>query len=119
MSTVDPEILYLILSKTAAKESFYTFNAAQPGPGQLPGTITRRQLSAVYERITGNRNAGRLGWDAPLTQLNGLLKKCKLPPLGTVLLAEGDAPPDAAVLAQVHAAKWPTFSGLKTLLQKS
>lgn len=118
MSVTDPEVLYLILTKTSARESFYGFDAANPGPGQTPGTITSRQLAAVYERITGNRVGTRLNWATPITQLNTLLGKCKLPPLGVVFLAEGSTT-DTAALAKAHATKWPPFGALKSLYTKA
>lgn len=121
MSTIDPQVLYLILSKVAAKDFFYGFDAKQGAPGQTPGTITRRQLSEVYERITGNRVGARLNWDTQVGQLNTLLQKCGLPALGVVLLAEGAqavAGEQNDALKRVHATKWPTFGELKGLYGK-
>jgi hypothetical protein len=106
MSTHDPEVLYLILTKVAAKEHFYGFQALQ-------GTILKRELAEVYERITGNRVGTRLNWDPHLTQLNALLSKCGLPALGAVV-----EPTQPAELPKVHATKWPAFSALKDLYSK-
>lgn len=120
MSSIDPEVLYLILTKTSARESFYGFDAMNPGPGQPPGTITPRQIAGVYERITGHRVGTRVNWVPPLTQLNALLARCALPPLGTLVRLETAGEPSATAtpgaLDRVHATKWPTFGALKTLL---
>src|SRR3954471_19679990 len=60
MSNLDPEVLYLILSKVAAQETFYSY---QPqGAGRPLGTITPSELGQVYERITGSRVGTRLNW---------------------------------------------------------
>ena len=108
MSSIDPEILYLILTKVATKEPFYSLDGKS-------GTITRRQLGEVYERITGNRVGSRVNWEPSLTQLNGLLKKCGLPAIGTVLSDEGTI---TEAMKGVHSAKWPTFTALKALYAK-
>jgi hypothetical protein len=108
MSSIDPEVLYLILTKVAAKEPFYSFDGKK-------GTITRRQLGEVYERITGSRVGSRMNWDAPLTQLNTLLQKCGLPAIGLVLSESGSITPE---LIAVHAKTWPPFSALKGLYSK-
>jgi hypothetical protein len=122
MSNIDPEVLYLILTKVAAKESFYSYDPARLPAGQPAGTITKEELGALYERITGNRVGSRLNWAPPLGQLNGLLLRCGLPPVGEVVLAArpAETAPAAlsASLAKVHATKWPPFSGLKDLYRK-
>ena len=124
MSKIDSEVLYLILTKVAARESFYNYDPARLPTGQIPGTITHRQLGEVYERITGNRMSLRTNWNVPLDQLNLLLAQCQLPPLSPVLLtsAEAGAKQETAAseeLKKVHAAKWPPFSALKTLYRRS
>ena len=121
MSKIDPEVLYLILTKVAAKESFYNYEPSRLDPGQTPGTITQRQLGEVYERITCNRPGVRLNWDQQFEQLNSLLLKCGLPPLGAVVVAEknqGAVPPSPESLNRVHAVKWPPFGNLKNLYRK-
>ena len=107
-NSIDPEVLYLILTKVAAKETFYGFDGKT-------GTITRRQLGEVYERITSSRVGSRVNWDPSLTQLNMLLQKCGLPALGVVLSDDGKI---TNALNSVHSAKWPTFSALKALYAK-
>ena len=111
MSNIDPEVLYLILTKVAAKEIFYSYDATS-------GTITHRQLAEVYERVTNNRVGARLNWDTPLGQLNALLKKCGLPSLSAVVLEEGGQSSSSDSLSKVQAAKWPPFSALKKLYRK-
>ena len=119
MSTIDPEVLYLILTKVSAKEAFYGFNFAATPSGQKAGTILRRQFAEVYERITGSRIGARLNWDVPLDQLNALLKKCGFPPLGIIVVPDRAASAiDEATLAKIHATKWPIFSELKSTYKK-
>lgn len=103
MSRIDPEVLYLILTKVAAKETFYNFDAKS-------GTITPEELSEVYGRITSNRPGARLNWGAQVAQLDEMLKKCGLPSLGAVV---GAGAPEA--VSKAHATKWPAFSTLKNL----
>jgi hypothetical protein len=110
MSTIDPEILYLILSKVARREVVYQFD---PTSSPVPGTISKKQLAEVYERISGSRPGSRLNWQAPISQLSALLKRCQLPELGVVVLKDADSKPEAASLAKAHAASWPTFAELK------
>ena len=86
MSKTDPEVLYLILTKVAARETFYNYDPVKLPSGQTPGTITHRQLGEVYERITGNRTSMRTNWNQPLDQLNTLLSQCGLPSLSPLLL---------------------------------
>ena len=108
MSSIDPEVLYLILTKVAAKEPFYSLDGKS-------GTITRRQLGEVYERITGSRVGSRVNWDPTLLQLNTLLKKCGLPEIGPVLSDDGKV---TEAVALIHSKRWPTFAALKTLYAK-
>jgi hypothetical protein len=103
MSDIDPEVLYLILTKVASKERFYTLDGSTD-------TITPRQLGEVYERITGSRVGSRVNWEPSLKQLNLLLKKCKLPSLGDVLSVDGTV---ADPVAAIGKTKWPTFGELK------
>jgi|GEM_PF-6675785 len=113
MSSIDPEVLYLILTKVAGKQTVYGFDANVPPSGQKPGTITRLQLAEVHERITGNRVGARLNWDTPIGQLDALLAKCGLPALRTVV-----EPLNEALLIKVHATQWPAFSALKNLYMR-
>ena len=108
MSSIDPEVLYLILTKVAAREPFYTLDGKS-------GTINGQQLGEVYERITGSRVGSRVNWEPSLTQINALLKKVGLPALGLVF-SEDSKPTEA--LAKVQATKWPTFAALKALYAK-
>jgi hypothetical protein len=123
LSKIDPEVLYLILSKVAAGEAFYNYDPRTLPSGQPVGTITHRQLGEVYERITGNRMGIRTNWSPPLAQLDALLTQCRLPALSPLLLtsaeaASGAAPPDSAAMAKARAAKWPLFSALKGLYRR-
>jgi hypothetical protein len=123
MSKIDPEVLYLILTKVAGRQSFYNYDVAQLPSGQAPGTITHRQLSEIYERITGNRMSVRTNWNLPLGQLNALLALCSLPSFSPLLLtsAEAGAGSQGAVsseLKRVHDQKWPPFSALKGLYRR-
>jgi hypothetical protein len=127
MSKVDSEVLYLILTKVAAKEAFYTYDPKLLPTGQPAGTITHRQLGEAYERITGNRMSTRTNWNMPVDQLNALLARCGLPSLSPLLLtsAEAQAGPAArgagpsVALLQTQAVKWPPFIALKGLYRKS
>lgn len=113
MSQIDPQVLYLILTKVAAKENFYGYDAAKPLAPLKPGTITPRSLGEVYDRITGGRSGARQNWAPHLQQLHDLVVRCGLPPLTTVVDgAEGEA------LTKVHAAAWPPFHELKKLYGK-
>lgn len=115
MSRIDPEVLYLILTKVAAQEGFYNYDPKQLNPGQLPGTITYLQLGDVYKRITSQTSGPHSVWTQPLSQLGELLKKCGLPPLGSVVVT--DAAPDPAVIQKIRATSWPRMGELKALLQ--
>ena len=115
MATIDLETLYLILTKVAQKVDFYTYNAAQTGPGQKPGTISSKELGLVYERITGRPVGSRVNWTASLDQLNLFLSHCGLPALGKVVLLEKGPEHD---LARVQSAQWPAFNVLKNLYKK-
>lgn len=118
MATIDLETLYLILTKVAQKADFYSYAAAQTGPGQKPGTISSKELALVYERITGRPVGSRVNWKTPLDQLDLFLSHCGLPAVGKVVLQEkGPAPSDEA-LARVQNAQWPAFSRLKNLYKK-
>ncbi len=124
MSKIDSEVLYLILTKVAAREKFYNYDPALLPSGQAPGTITHRQLGEVYERVTGNRMSIRTNWNPPLDQLNTLLGQCRLPSLSPLLLTSAEAaagpPPERArELEKVHSMKWPLFSALKMLYRRS
>ncbi len=117
MSIVDSEVLYLILTKVAAKESFYTYDPNQIPSSQKPGTITCQQLGEVYERITGIRTGSRFNWNIPLNQLNGFLLQCSLPALGVVVVTAGqDSSP--ALFSSAQATKWPPFGTLKSRYRK-
>jgi hypothetical protein len=118
MATLDLEVLYLILTKAARREDFYSYLAAQAGPGQQPGTITAKELSAVYERIKGVRLGTRVNWRPHLDQLNLFLSHCGLPALGKVLRQEGGPEPSPEALAKVQGTQWPAFSALKNLYRK-
>ncbi len=116
MSRIDPEVLYLILTKVAAKQTFYGYDPAQLATtGQKPGTISTRQLAEVYERVTGNRVGATLKWSTHFTQLDGLLAGCGLPSLSVV--ADPGATDDRVIKAM--ATKWPPFSGLKKLYRSN
>lgn len=124
MSKVDSEILYLILTRVAARQSFYNYEPQQLPSTQAAGTVTHRQLSEVYERITGNRTGIRMNWNIPLAQLNALLALCRLPSLSPVILTSTEAgqPLSAAAkraLSEVHATQWPPFGDLKNLYRKA
>jgi hypothetical protein len=123
MSKIDSEVLYLILTKVAAKESFYNYEPKLLPSTQAAGTVTHRQLGDVYERITGNRTGTRMNWNIPLGQLNALLALCKLPSLSPVILTSAEAgqpltPSAQRALSDVHATKWPPFSALKSLYRR-
>ncbi|MGZ3697327.1 MAG: hypothetical protein ACXWP5_04415 [Bdellovibrionota bacterium] len=113
MSQIDPQVLYLILTKVAAKEIFYNFDGAK-----TTGTITTRQLGEVYERITGNRVGTRLNWTAHLSQVDLLLKQCGLPSLSPVVVIEGGAAATPESLSKAHQTRWPPFAELKNLYRK-
>ncbi len=108
MSSVDPEILYLILSKVALKVSFYTLDGKTL-------TITPKQLSEIYERITGSRVGSRVNWNLHLTQLNNLLLQCGLPAIGDVLSDQEKVTKNIEI---IHSTKWPTFVELKQIYAK-
>ena len=114
MSKIDPEVLYLILTKVAAKETFYNYIPAQLSSGQKLGTITLRHLAEVYERITGNRIGATLKWSVPFSQLDALLAQCGLPALSVV----ADVTPAEDRLGKAWATKWPGFGALKTMYRK-
>ena len=118
MATIDLEVLYLILTKVARREDFYSYSGAQSGPGQKPGTISGKELALVYERIKGVRLGSRVKWDTHLGQLNLFLSHCGLPALGKVLLQEGRPDPSPEALAKVQDVQWPPFSSLKNLYKK-
>jgi hypothetical protein len=121
MSRIDPEVLYLILTKVATKESFYNFDPKLLAPGQKAGTITFRYLSEVYERVTNNRVGHSFEWAHPLRQLDELLHHCGLPPLGTVVVGEKDQEKDKPWLERLSAVQstpWPRFGELKGLYRK-
>ncbi len=115
MSRIDPEVLYLILTKVASQESCYTYDPKELAPGQRSGTVTPKKLAEVYERITSHRVGSQLNWNAPLAQLDELLARCGLPALsGVVREANGvDEKPWSA-----PPSKWPAFSALKELYRK-
>lgn len=122
MSKIDSEVLYLILTKVAAQQSFYNYDPEKLPSGQSPGTITHRQLGEVYERITGDRMSVRTNWGPPLEQLNRLLAQCALPSLTPLLLTAAGATrvtETSVELKKVHAEKWPPFSALKGLYRRS
>lgn len=117
---IDSEVLYLILTKVAARVSFYNYDPATLPSGQIQGTITHRQLGDVYERVTGNRMSARTNWNVPLDQLNLLLARCQLPSLSPLLLTSAEAntkqeSETSEKLKKVHATQWPPFSALKSL----
>lgn len=118
MSTIDPEVLYLILTKVARKETFYSYDAAQRGPGQRPGTISSRDLALVYERVTGNRVGTRLNWKTPLDHLDLFLSHCGLPALGKVVSLEKGPESSAVAQGKVQSTQWPAFNALKNLYRK-
>jgi len=118
VAMIDLETLYLILTKVARKEDFYSYSAAQSAPSQRPGTVSSKELALVYERITGRRIGSGLKWDTPLDQLNLFLSHCGLPAIGKVVLLEGVPAPSDEALAKVHSAQWPAFSALKNLYRK-
>lgn len=118
MATIDLESLYLILTKVARKEDFYSYCAAQTGPNQKPGTISSKELGLVYERITGRPVGSRVNWNTPLNQLNLFLSHCGLPAIGKVVLQAGSPTSSDEALSKVHSAQWPVFSVLKKLYRK-
>jgi hypothetical protein len=118
VATIDLEILYLILTKVAQREDFYGYVAAQAGPGQMAGTISARELSAVYDRIKGTRLGSRVSWAPHLDQLNLFLSHCGLPALGKVLRQDGAPATSPEALAKVHGTQWPAFGALKNLYRK-
>lgn len=124
MSKIDPEVLYMILTKVAARAAFYNYDPAQLPSSQPEGTITHRQLGEVYERITGDRVGIRTNWNLPLDQLNVLLGHCRLPSLSPLLLttAEASAPPGSAAETEARRRtqeqKWPAFGELKKLYRR-
>jgi hypothetical protein len=109
VSKIDPEVLYLILTKVASREAFYTYDPARLPTGQSPGTVSPQQLGELYERITGNRVGASTKWSLPLDQLDLFLGRCKLPPLSPLLSGEPEG------LKRAQAAKWPGFGALKKL----
>ena len=118
MASIDPEVLYLILTKVARQENFYTYVATQDAPGQTPGTIAAKDLAAVYERITGNRVGSRVNWSVPLDQLNLFLSHCGLPALGKLVRQEKGLEATPEALGRVRDTQWPAFSALKNLYRK-
>jgi hypothetical protein len=119
MAQMDLEIVYLILTKVARGEVFYTYDPSQKGPGQTPGTITAKELAQIYQRITGRPIGSRVNWNTPLDQLNLFLSHCGLPALGKLVLQEGGAHPSSGeALTKVRNTQWPTFSALKNLYRK-
>ena len=118
MSNIDPEVLYLILTKVARKEPFYGYDAAQQQPIQKPGTISSRELALVYERVTGNRVGSRLNWKTPLEQLNLLLSHCGLPAIGKLVLLDQGPEPTPEALDKVQGTQWPAFGALRNLYRK-
>lgn len=118
MSNIDSEVLYLILTKVARKEQFYSYDASQDRPGQKPGTISSKDLARVYERITGKRVGSRLNWKTPLEQLNILLSHCGLPAIGKVVLPDQGSEPTTEALNKVQDTQWPAFSALRNLYKK-
>jgi hypothetical protein len=118
MAQMDLEVVYLILTKVARGEAFYTYNPAQTEAGQASGTITAKELAQVYERITGRPIGSRVNWKTPLDQLNLFLSHCGLPALGKLVLQEDGARPAEEAVAKVRGAQWPAFSALKNLYRK-
>ena len=121
MSKIDPEVLYLILTKVAGAQTFYNYDPAQAAPGQKPGTITLARLGEVYERVTGHSPGNRTAWTRPLNELNGFLGHCGLPPLGAVVVIDAPAPSgekEPENLGKVRATRWPAFRDLKNLYRK-
>jgi hypothetical protein len=119
MSKIDPEVLYLILTKVAAQQSLYNYDPEKLPTGQTNGTITHRQLSAVYERITGAQMSVRMNWNPHLQQLDALLARCALPSLAPLVLTSAEATMGVpADLKKIHAEKWPPFSALKSLYRR-
>jgi hypothetical protein len=124
MSKIDPEVLYLILTKVAGGGAFYNYDPSTLPSTQPKGTITHRHLGEVYERITGNRVGTRINWNQPLDQLNALLSQCRLPSLSPLLLTSAEAgavtsAPYAADIKAVQATAWPAFSALKSLYRRT
>lgn len=119
MAQIDLETVYLILTKVAREEVFYTYDPSQRGPSQTPGTITAKELAQIYERITGRPIGSRVNWVTPLDQLNLFLSHCGLPALGKLVLQEGGAHSSSEeALAKVRNTQWPAFSTLKNLYRK-
>ena len=119
MSSVDIEVLYLILTKVAAGATFYNYDPKQLPPGSIPGTITKKHLAEVYERITGLRTSGALNWGVPIKQIQDILARCKLPSLAPVVVdLEATHPSTAERVAKARATQWPAFSALKDLYKK-
>lgn len=118
MATIDLEIVYLILTKVAQKEDFYSYRATQTGPNQCPGAITTKELAILYERITGRQIGSRLNWNTPLDQLNLFLSHCGLPAIGKLVLQEGTTAPSDEAFTKVHNTQWPAFNALKNLYRK-
>src|ERR1035437_5219175 len=101
---IDLETLYLILTKVARKEDFYSYCAAQSAPSQRSGTISYKEVALVYELIIGRRIGSGLNWKAPLDQLNLFLSHCGLPAIGNVVLLKGVPTSSDEALAKVHSA---------------
>jgi hypothetical protein len=118
MAQMDLEVVYLILTKVARGESFYTYDPSQKGPGQAPGTIASKELAQVYERITGRTIGSRVNWKTPLDQLNLFLSHCGLPAIGKLVMQDHGAGPSDEALAKVRGTQWPAFSALKNLYRK-
>src|ERR1051326_55903 len=97
MATIDPEILYLILTKVARKETFYGYDPSRGVPGQ----ISARDLGAVYERITGSRVGARVNWSAHFSQLDLLLSHCGLPALSKVVRLESGPESSSEAVAKI------------------
>jgi hypothetical protein len=119
MAQIDLQTVYLILTKVAHGDSFYTYNPSQTGPGQTPATITSKELAQIYERITGRPIGSRVNWKVPLDQLNLFLSHCGLPALGKIVFQEGGIQQSSEeALSKVRNTQWPAFSALKNLYRK-